>query len=464
MKKIFKQDKGIALITTIIGLALMTILGFAIIGATTSNLRMTKIDSRSQSAYYIAEAGINYMIDKINTEIEDISESTSREDFFQHIENSYVNRTELEIFEKYKGEEPKASITISYLSKEEDMRIYNIESTGKIGNSRRTVNSEIVISWINQDNNGLINSLLFHSKGFSFMGTAVNAPSGSVVIDGIETHKLNGGSALNISNMYFNGPVEMNGGSASFGNKVEPGKIYVNGNLDFWTGTRNVYGEILVNGNFRLKDGKINGNVYVDGDVELGWTPIIAENIYYTGSLASPNNFNSSLLAKCIKVDSVDKFDIPNISFDLKDDIWYSNQGYEIKGYEIGTIKKDSKMLVDNYSNMGWQKIEGDIVIISKKDIILRGGDGFSGALIAPYGTVEYSGDGTFNGVIIAKNINLSKQGNTFNLKNLNKIFGEETDNIPIMVHNIGEGEGEGNDTTNSQRVNLIIKSNIREN
>jgi type II secretory pathway component PulK len=70
LKKISKEQKGFAFIITILCLALMSILGFAIIGVTTSNFKMAKVDSRSQSSYYIAEAGANYMVDKINTEVE----------------------------------------------------------------------------------------------------------------------------------------------------------------------------------------------------------------------------------------------------------------------------------------------------------------------------------------------------------------------------------------------------------
>ena len=47
--------------------------------------------------------------------------------------------------------------------------------------------------------------------------------------------------------------------------------------------------------------------------------------------------------------------------------------------------------------------MSGKVVIVSKGDIILRGGDGFNGALIAPNGKIEYSGDGTFNGIMISK-------------------------------------------------------------
>ena len=42
LKKILKEQKGFAFIITILCLALMSILGFAIIGVTTSNLKWQK--------------------------------------------------------------------------------------------------------------------------------------------------------------------------------------------------------------------------------------------------------------------------------------------------------------------------------------------------------------------------------------------------------------------------------------
>ena len=187
----------------------------------------------------------------------------------------------------------------------------------------------------------------------------MNAESGSIIMDGIETSNLNGGSLLNITNMYFNGPVKIDNGSASFGSKNKPGHIYVNGDLDFWSGTRNVYGDLRINGKFRLKDAIIHGDVYVNGDLELGWTPQIKKNIYYTGNLIAPSNYNQSILNKIVKVNSVDSFIIPMVDFDLKEDRWYKNNGYVVKGNETGIIPQNAKILVDNYKNTNWQRCRG---------------------------------------------------------------------------------------------------------
>ncbi|NLJ79208.1 MAG: hypothetical protein GX329_07585, partial [Tissierellia bacterium] len=61
MKKILKGQRGFALITTLLVLMLVSMLGLAVMSVAASNFTMTGIDNISQSAYYIAEAGVNHM-------------------------------------------------------------------------------------------------------------------------------------------------------------------------------------------------------------------------------------------------------------------------------------------------------------------------------------------------------------------------------------------------------------------
>lgn len=441
-------------------LVVLSILGLSINAISSNSVKTSTGERDDQSVFYIAEAGLTVEIAEIEETTTEVYNSTENEAEFFNVLNTKiiaVSKLSSTTFENTQGKETKAQIDVEELNTG-NPREYKITSEGTIGNKARRVNAIISIEW--SESNEITDDLLFYSKIFSFHGTAVNAESGSIIMDGIETHSLNGGSSLNIKNMYFNGPVYMNGGSASFGSKNDPGHIYVNGDLDFWEGTRNVYGDVRVNGKFRLKDAIINGDVYVNGDLELGWTPQIKKNIYYTGKLITPSNYNQSLLSKVIRVDSVDSFTIPIVDFDLKEDSWYINNGYVVKGNETGNIPPNAKMLVDNYANSSWQSITGQVVIVSKGDIILRGGSGFTGALIAPNGKVEYSGDGVFNGVIISKNeIKLSAGGNTINYLPLNEIFGND---IPLIV-NDNSDEGNNENGSAAKDVKVTIKSSIKE-
>lgn len=474
--RMIKEEKGFAMIIAVFALALLSIFSIAIINVSASNYKMTKVDSKSQAAYYIAEAGVNYIIDQISKEIEENgSKYNTSVEFFQHIEEMYTTKTfTLEDFEVNNGEKPKAIISVSKNDEDENIRDYRIESVGIIGDSSRSVDA--IISIICHTNeNEVTDQLIFYAEKFRFLGTSVNAVSGSIIMDGIETHDLNGGSLLNISNMYFNGPVKMNGGSASFGSEAKPGSIYVNGDLEFWNGTRNVYGDIRVNGNFRLKDAIIHGNVYVNGDLELSWTPDIKKNIYYTGDLIitsngiiiDPKEYNQDLLNKCIKVNSLDSFQIPIIDFSLREDSWYKKNGYTIiEGNVSTTVPDNARWLVDNYNYTGWPQWDindgyfTNVVIVSKGNITINTGTSFTGALIAPNGIVQLPQGGTnFNGVIISKKgIEITGGGSIYNLKSLKEVFDNES--IPF-IYNIQSEDNSGNGTLGS--IEISIKRGIKE-
>lgn len=464
MKRKIRGQEGFAFIAVLLALLTVPVLGLAIIGVTSTNYETTKYDSVSQSIFYIAEAGANHVIDLISDEVEQSRGGfETNAELFQSIENRFLGvGFTYDNFESSKAGQPYAVINVSRMTSGEDSRDYKVESTGKIGDRQKTVAAVISISSeIRAINNGVDDDIAFYAKKFVFNGVSINAVTGGIVMDGIETHNLNGNSLLNASNLYFNGPVKMDGGSASFGSSANPGEICVAGDLDLWVGGRNVYGDVRVDGNFRLKDARMHGDVFVNGNVELGWTPQIHKNIYYTGILSAPAYFDTGLLNKCVKVSSVDSFVIPISEYSLRDTNWYINNGYTIKGNTTEAITPNAKWVVDDYYNTNWQNISGYNIIISKGDIVLRGGNGFTGALIAPNGRVEYTGDGEFNGTIISKyETSLSKAGNVFNFKSLWEMFG---DDMPVIVHSSsGSGVGGGSSIVfDSTRV--VVKSNAKE-
>lgn len=118
-----------------------------------------------------------------------------------------------------------------------------------------------------------------------------------------------------------------------------------------------------------------------------------------------------------------------------------------------GAIPKNAKWFVDRYEHDGKQTLNGEIIIVSKGDIILKGAKGvkeFNGALIAPNGKVEYSGGETFNGVIISKDeMKLTEGGTKFNLKSVEEYFGKE--NNPVEYSNCSSiGTSTGSEDSNS--------------
>ncbi|ACA59473.1 hypothetical protein Daud_0961 [Candidatus Desulforudis audaxviator MP104C] len=263
-----------------------------------------------------------------------------------------------------------------------------------------------------------------------FEGEKVEGRNATIVIKGnLGEDDLNKGSHIDVKTIYIDGSVDLDGGSADLGAADNTGSIYINGDLTLWKGKRDVYGNVYVAGNLRLKDAVIHGNIYVNGNVELGWTPDLKPNarIYYTGTLTHPKRMSPGIISKCIKVDSVPGFVVPDFGFPaLKPDAWYAANGY-VSG---GALTSGIKIYADNYSSTAWRPTAHNVVIVSKGDITITrlGGSGVSGVLYAPNGRVTFEGE-FFEGVVIARDgFFVTRGGTTVTFKHINTFFSSVAD------------------------------------
>ncbi|MGY3717129.1 prepilin-type N-terminal cleavage/methylation domain-containing protein [Sutcliffiella cohnii] len=273
------------------------------------------------------------------------------------------------------------------------------------------------------------------SKQFEFAGSTINGNGSTMLIKGnLLGNKINGGALINVSNIYVEGDVDVDGGSAGLGSETNPGIIVVGGNLNLWNGTRPINGDVYVKKNMKLKDGKVNGNVYVKENLELGWTPQLVGNskIFYGGSLTHPNNYNQSILSKVINQNHIDaqemiKYDIPP----LKDDHWFVQNGYN-----LNIVPNNMKLFGNNINissgnipNHGYVSNFHNAIIISKGDVTIRGGDlKFSGVVIAPFGSVTFHGS-TFEGTVIARDgFYVTSGGSTVTFKNIDNYINNKND------------------------------------
>jgi hypothetical protein len=153
-----------------------------------------------------------------------------------------------------------------------------------------------------------------------------------------------------------------------------------------------------------LKSATLYKNAYVTGNLTLDWTPSFSgtTTVRYKGSLSAPANFDSTLLAKCVKDTSLSAVAIPitmpNTTIPpLKDFSWYTNNGYATSGALTDNIK-----IFANYSYAS-NGSASNVVIVSTKGITIgSGNDTISGVIYAPNGQVSFGG-GSFTGYVIAK-------------------------------------------------------------
>jgi len=248
-------------------------------------------------------------------------------------------------------------------------------------------------------------NVFVYGNVLSFSGNTVTGPGATVVITGgLVTSDLNGGTSISVSEIYIDGDVTLDGGSAGLGSATDPGSIYVNGDLTLGNGQRHVYGDIYVAGNFFLKDARIHGNVYVEDDLTLDWTPWLADDarIYYTGTFTHPPTMSSGILSKCIYQATVPGFDMPDQEISpVKPAEWYAARGY-VSG---GALTSNMKIYADSYSSTSWRPTATNVIIIARTgDITITGmgGSGITGVFFAPNGKVTFGG-GSLEGVVIAR-------------------------------------------------------------
>ncbi len=277
-------------------------------------------------------------------------------------------------------------------------------------------------------------NVFVYGQELFFAGDSVTGPGATIHITGdtLNTNDLNGGTSLAVSNIYVDGSIELDGGSAALGSQASLGSIYVNGDLYLGNGARNIYGDVYVNGNCYLKDPVIHGTMYIDGDLELGWTPVLTDaNIFYTGKFSYPPHMDHSILDKCSKMKSVPGFTIPAVAMpSAKSDAWYSSRGY-VSG---GALADNIKIFADSYTAINaWpapSTTENVIIVAKTGDIRLTGMGNriVTGVLFAPNGEVVFEGS-SFEGLVIAKDgFQVTSGGTAVTFKNMNEYIGNPAD------------------------------------
>lgn len=247
-------------------------------------------------------------------------------------------------------------------------------------------------------------NVFVYGTQFTFLGGQVNGPNATTVIKGdLITDDLNGGAFSNVTYIYIDGSVELDGGSAGLGSSSYPGRININGNLYLGSGQRHIYGDVYVAGDFYLKDAQIHGNVYVTGNLELDWTPWLADDahIYYTGTFTHPPTMSTSITSKCIKQDSVPSVEMPDFPIPpMKPNSWYAERGYVPQGALVDEIKIFAE---GDYTFTKYIELVQNVIIVSKGDITIKhGGINVTGVLYAPYGKVTFEGS-SFEGLVISR-------------------------------------------------------------
>ncbi len=259
----------------------------------------------------------------------------------------------------------------------------------------------------------------------------VIGPGATIVITrGLEPEDLGGNGGISVSNIYINGSVSKDSGSASLGSEEAPGAIYINGDLVLLGGNRNIYGKVYVNGDCDLGGVIIHDDVYVNGDVTLRRNVISfvdGAHIYCTGNINLLPGVDSSTLDHCTDQTPFPGFTMPDQGIpSTKPAEWYTAKEYD----QNGILTNNLKIFANSYSSPSGATASNVVIIASDGDISITNGwsDKVTGIFFAPQGRVTFNG-GSLEGVVIARDGFFVINGNTkVTFKNIDQYISNPAD------------------------------------
>jgi hypothetical protein len=194
LKESIRNQEGSVFIVTLMILAVLSILGSAVLSTTFSNNKMAIYDSEFQSVYYVAEAGVRHVGSNITDSIEDIyMESESKDDYFSRIED-YITDSIASFntgdFSEVRGSQPDVKIKLEDVESTDDSRIYTLISTGDIDGISRQVVQKIKVKY--SKSNGILADMAV------FADEEINLSEGGKIIGNVGTN-LTSPNAINIS-------------------------------------------------------------------------------------------------------------------------------------------------------------------------------------------------------------------------------------------------------------------------
>ncbi len=325
-------------------LVVLMVLGASILGLSFNNSFITRGERDDQSVFYIAEAGVNYALVKINKIAENNAENIdykSSTEFFNAVYSEIISANIIEDvkkvdFESFQNEKPKIKTLI--INKEGSTEELVIESTGKIGKKERTVVQKIHVSYepttsLPPGQGGNSDNPSSGNNGTNSSLPTINVPEGTAVfVNGtikMPNGTINGSVGTNLKG---DKSVTLDGGASISGNIFVPsgsendalkkpdwmnttipiglkdeGVIELPGFPEF--PPYNMPSNITITNGNNKKEVIKNGSLYADNWMTDNYTLDMTENLHLTNLKVDQNNtlkINVGNEDRVIVVDNLD--------------------------------------------------------------------------------------------------------------------------------------------------------------
>ncbi len=145
----WEQESGYTLIGVLAIFVILTALGMSLVMLSVTSVKTSTTERDDQSAFYIAEAGLNYKMKEIEEDVLSVYELKkvkTKEDFYSKVKEKLLVNDE-KVYEKFESD-AWAELVVNPLSGTENE--YEIISTGYSGNQTRSVAKIITVTWKNK--------------------------------------------------------------------------------------------------------------------------------------------------------------------------------------------------------------------------------------------------------------------------------------------------------------------------
>lgn len=455
--KVNKNELGYTLVGVLAIFTISSIIAISLVIISFNSLKASKTEVDNQAVFYIAEAGLNKAVNKLEKGIIKINENYQNIDIEKQIKDlrkKVIEDTNDLSFEKVKKVKKSPSVELDIREGKSENE-YIISSTGFIDNQKRTVEKTVEISWSDhQDDGDLLEFPEFAIYSFEEMNLGyginltmkvgsngkVNLNNGAYVSEIIDNHDLRrpalpkfpefptypnieNNEEMNLTNTnkeeYFQ--------SNSFIRKKDVS--LTNSTLTFHIdkGEANIYIDSL-----NMK----NSNLIVKGEGKV--------NIYIKGKLNMEANSNiDGTQAKLMTIYTRDNIQIKNSSIkeNFARNVVYSRGSLNSNGGNL-----NSHCYAEKGIDLTGGTLKGSIY--SDKDISITNGTIHNEIIYAPYGEVTIS-TGAFTSRIYGERVNV-KEG-TMDPNHFGLMQADNNPLSPIKLYTEDNNEGESGNNSNGK-------------
>lgn len=400
---------------------ILSILGLSMITISVTSFKTYTAERDDHSAFYIAEAGLNYKENKLKNQIITIyglDEVVTEGNFSEKLPYELqVTDERYEEFERVNGQNPYANISVTQL--EDDPYKYLITSTGVIGDEKRTVSRTLSIEWqdkyefIEEDPSGVLPPFAVFTSGKFKMN------NGSITGDIGTTSTEEGSISFPGGGPSHNGIIYVPDKNKSIVDNKAQGNISSDIKMldekweipdlpsfpDVPTDFKVLPDELIYSDNGENSILVIeNGNLLVDNWIAKNYELKVKENLYFKSIRLNEDNKLYLNVGNSDKKIVVDHLNVTNGHIELL------GKG-RLTIYVTDQITMGSASTINKTENV--ERL--NIYFKGSEKITLTGGQKIYGSLYAKQADISLTGGGGFVGNIFTKGDNIEVSGGSDN-------------------------------------------------